>query len=232
MINATPDDIAAEVIRRQVHAESIRGTLEAHWEEVARRVIPSYSGLFTSRGIYRPEGVKRTEDMVDASAALALTRFAAAMESMLTPRNSTWHHTIPSNRALMKDRATRLWFEQLNDALFRYRYAPKANYASQQHEIYLGLGAFGTGAMFTDRLDQQGVKGLRYRAVHLGEVYFLENHQGIIDTVFRKFPLTARQAVQQFGEKELPSEIVDTMNEPILLLGLSRVFHSVDNLAR
>jgi hypothetical protein len=47
---------------------------------------------------------------------------------------------------------------------------------------------------------------LRYRAIHLGEVYFLENHQGIIDTAFRKFELTARQAKQWFPEG-LPDEI-------------------------
>ena len=202
------DDIAAETIRRLERAEGERGTWEAHWEEIAKRVFPSYAGSFQNRE-GQTQGAKKTEDMIDATAALALTRFAAAMESMLTPRNNRWHRLVPSDKILQKNRSVRLWFDEATDVLFRYRYAPKANYASQQHEIYMGLGAFGTGAMFTDRLrDPNSQGGLRYRAIHLGEIFFLENHQGIIDTALRKFPLTARQAVQEFKDG-LPEEIAD-----------------------
>ena len=127
------------------------------------------------------------EELYDATGALALTRFAAAMESMLTPRNSQWHSLQPSDPALKKRRNVQLWFEELTQMLFKYRYAPAANFASQQHENYMALGAFGTGCTFIDRLQPRYGKGLRYRAVHLGEVRFCENHQGIIDTVIRRF---------------------------------------------
>jgi len=207
------DDIAESVIKRFNFASENRGMWESHWEDIAKRVFPHYSGSFQSMGMNTP-GAKRTEEMVDPTAALALTRFSAAMESMLTPRNSTWHHLVPSNKALMKDRDTRLWFEDLNDALFRYRYAPKANYASQQHEIYMGLGAFGTGCMYIDQLAGKRERGLRYSAIHLGEIYFLENHQGIIDTALRKFDLTARQAIQKFGAENLPEEITEKADQP------------------
>lgn len=213
----TEDEIADHTIRRYDQAESDRGTLDMHLEEIAKRVLPHYSGSFVSRGIGRIEGQKRTDEMVDASAALALTRFSAAMESMLTPRNSRWHRTVPSDRKLLRNRQVRLWFEDANDALFKYRYSPKANYASQQHEIYLGLGAFGTGCLFIDQLrdpQDKKVKGLRYRAIHLGEIYFLENHQGIIDTAMRKFELTARQAAQRFGFANLPDAMKTALASP------------------
>lgn len=201
-----PDDIAEDIIKRHAKAEGDRGTWESHWEEIARRVLPNYAGTFQGQGT-RTVGQKNTEDMVDATAALALSRFSAAMESMLTPRNSTWHHLVPSEKTLMKDRDTRVWFDNLNDRLFKYRYAPKANFASQQHEIYMSLGAFGTGCLYIDQLTGYGNKGLRYASVHLGEIYFLENHQGIIDTAMRKFELTARQALQKFGADKLPEDI-------------------------
>jgi hypothetical protein len=207
-------EFADSLIRRYDQAETDRGTLDAHLEEIAQRVLPHYSGSFTGKNMQRTEGQKRTEEMVDASAALALTRFAAAFESMNTPRNSRWHRCVPSDKKLLRNRAVRLWFEDATDALFKYRYAPKANYASQQHEIYLGLGAFGTGALFVDALKDPTsprIRGLRYRAIHLGEIYFLENHQGIIDTALRKFELTARQAEQKFGKDKLPEKILNAL---------------------
>lgn len=70
----------------------------------------------------------------------------------------------------------------------------------------MALGAFGTGATFSDKLQPRYGRGLRYRAIHLGEVRFCENHQGIIDTVIRRFPLTARQAAQKFGVAKLPEK--------------------------
>lgn len=180
-----------------------RGTWENHWEEIAARVLPSYWHSFQQQGMVT-QGEKRTQQMYDATAALALPKFAAAMESMLTPRSGKWHRLVPADKFLMRNRTVRLWLDDLNDALFQYRYAPRANFASQQHEIYMGLGAFGTGCMYVDELDGGGI---RYRAIHLGEIYFLENHQGIIDTAYRRFKLTARQAAQKWGEGNLPERI-------------------------
>lgn len=76
------------------------------------------------------------------------------------------------------------------------------------------LGAFGTGSLFIDRLRSKRERGLRYRAVHLGQNYFQENHQGLIDTNYRRFPYTARQAIQAFGADRLPEKIVnDAMDD-------------------
>lgn len=198
------DTVAETIIRRFEYASGLRGNWATHWEEIAKRVMPAWSGSFLSNGIIRTQGEKRTEEMVDATAALALPKFASVMESMLTPRNSRWHRLVPSDRNLLKNRLSRLWFEETTDILFNYRYAPKANFAAQKFEDYQSLGAFGTGALFTDKLKEGGI---RYRSIHLGEIFFLENHQGLIDTAFRKFPLTARQAAQWFGKDKLPEKI-------------------------
>ena len=72
------------------------------------------------------------------------------------------------------------------------------------------LGAFGNATMFVDRLDSrwhQGVKGLRYKSVPLGETFYGENHQGIVDTMIRWFRRTAVQAAQAWGYDRLPGTI-------------------------
>jgi len=130
---------------------------------------------------------------------IALGRFGAILDSLLTPRNQTWHRLKPSEDELMKSRNVRLYFEEVNRLLFKFRYSPKSNFASQNQKNYKSLGAYGTGCMFVDELSTE--PGLRYRAVHLSEVYFAENHQGVVDKAYRIFNLTARQAVQRWGEK-------------------------------
>jgi hypothetical protein len=211
------DENAVNTIAELEAARGMRGQYEATWDAIAERILPSYAKQFQSQGQNnRMPGTQYMAEMVDATGANALIRFAAAMESMLTPRNSKWHSLVPSDRALMKDRETRIWFEEVTRVLFQYRYAPKANYASQKHEDYMMLGAFGTGAIFIDALQDRITKekGIRYRATHLGQNYFLENHQGIIDKNLRKFEYTARQAVQKFGPGNLPEIIVKKAAEP------------------
>jgi hypothetical protein len=202
------DDLAGRILQRHARLKSNRGNWETHWEEVASRVMPNYSSSFI--GANAP-GTKRNQEMFDATAAMACTKFAAAMESMLTPRNQRWHRLIAMDKTLNRNRQAREWFEDVTDILFRMRYAPQANFASNQHEIYMGLGAFGTGCMFTDALKDRNGKtvGTRYRAIHLGEIQFAENHQGIIDTAIRKFTYTVRQAMQAFGKDALGPKLVE-----------------------
>jgi hypothetical protein len=207
-------DIVKDTCDRLQAVQGTRGNWESVWEQIAARIFPHYSQQFQSQGSAQPfTGQQKMEEMVDATGALALTRFAAAMESMLTPRSSTWHYLQPADRTLLRNREARLWYENLNRLLFDYRYAPNANFASQKHEDYMALGAFGTGCIFIDALQHRRERGLRYRAIHLGQMYFQENHQGLIDTALRKFTLTARQALQQFGEDHLPESILKAAND-------------------
>ena len=219
------EQAAANIIKRFDTAEGKRSNWESHWEEIARRILPSYAESFQKQGQYTTTGDKRTEEMFDATGALALPKFAAAVEFMTTPRGSTWHHLMPMDPVLRKNRGARLWFDEANAALFKYRYAPRANFSSQNHESNISLGAFGTGPMFVDALEARYGGGLRYKALHLSGLMFFENHQGMIDTCLRKYCLTARQAVAKFTPKDntasdgkekyvLPEDILNAAKRP------------------
>ena len=199
---------AEEILRMYARLSGKRGNWESHWLEIAERVIPNHRTQFESlgKGSLATKGDRRTEYIFDSTASIALTRFASILDSLLTPRNQTWHRIMTSNPELNKDRTVRLYFEEVNRALFKYRYAPVANFSSQNQQNYKSLGAYGTGCVFVDPL--QNAIGIRYRNVHLSEIYFCENHQGIVDTALRYFPLTIRQAKQKWGDK-LPDTLLE-----------------------
>jgi hypothetical protein len=201
-------ELAAEIVRDFGRVSADRGGFESQWKEIAERMIPSMSPAFS--GTRGATGEKRTNLIFDSTAAIALSRFAAILDSLLTPRNQTWHALSVSDESLAKNREVRLYFEAVNRILFRLRYAPKANFSSQNQQNWRSLGGFGTGALFTDRLQSFDEVGLRYRNIHLGEVYFTENHQGLIDCAYRRFPLSARQAFQKWGDS-CPDAIKDAV---------------------
>lgn len=204
-----------EIFKRFSLLRNGRGVWESHWEEIAERVMPR-SAEFTGE---RTQGDKRTQKLYDATAALALERFAAAVESLLTPRGAAWHTLRSTSPELNKNDEVRQWFDQVEHTMFSHRYSPKANFAGQTHEGYMSLGAFGTGVTF---VDEATTRGAIYRAVHLADAFIAENEHGQIDTVFRRFEVSARQALRMFEDGDLSDELrkkaSDTPDERIKLL--------------
>lgn len=193
-------NIVAESLREFAQLQTMRAVFAQHWEEVAELVLPTSRNTFYY-GSYNWPGQKKTDRQVDASAAIALDRFGAILDSLLTPRNMMWHQLGSDDDYVMKDRATRLWFEKVTKLLFKFRYAPMANFSAQNQNQYQSLGAFGTGNMFIDKYEGvDGAKGLRYKHLPLGEMFLRENHQGLIDGFCRWFRLTPQQAMKQFGD--------------------------------
>lgn len=184
-----------ELLGEYAYAKSNRSNFDSHWQEVAERVWPERS-LFTN--LERTEGDKRTEQMFDSTAMLALPKFAAAIDSLITPRSQRWHQLTVDDESLAANLEVKQYLEAVNAALWRARYSPKANFAGQQSEVYMSIGAFGNGIMFVD--DVVGV-GIRYKSCHLGGGYFSENHYGKIDKFHYCRSMTARQIIQAFGDK-------------------------------
>lgn len=206
-MNKGEDDRASEVIREQERMKGCRGIWDSHWQEIAERIWPDRA-LFQGE---KPGGEKRTERVFESTPALALTRFAAAMEAMLTPRTQRWHRLSVPDPELQENSEVQRYLDAVTDVLFRARYAPKANFASQQHEAYLSNGAFGTGVIFVDEIVGES---LRYRAIPLSEVFIAEDFSGIINRVHRRFKLSNRQAVDMFGKESLPDAIVNKSEGP------------------
>lgn len=200
------DDIALKVIKDFERVKNNRYNFENQWREIAERFIPSHSELFDMNGLTSSPGEKRTEYIFDSTPSIALGRFASIVDSLLTPRGSTWHRLKATDPNLNKVRDVLAWFEEVNRILFQYRYAPSANFASQNNNVYSSIGAYGTGTLFVDSAESG--EGIRYRNVHLAEFFLCENHQGLIDKAYRRFEMTARQAVQKWGER-LPEKIIN-----------------------
>ncbi len=197
------DSRAIEIVNRHERFKSERSVWESHWQELAERIWPDRA-QFTTRD--RTPGEKRTERMFDATAALALTRFAAAMESMLTPRTAKWHRLRVGDEELDQNPAVQRYLDEVTQILFRVRYSARANFASQMHEAYMSLGSFGTGGVLVE--DMLGT-GIRYKSIDLSSLYFTENRHGVIDTAHREFQYSARQAMQHFDADRLPKKITE-----------------------
>ena len=195
-----------DLLRRLESLRSKRSGFDSHWDEIALRIWPSAAEFQTRR----EAGTKRTQHMYDATAANALERFSAILESLLTPRHQIWHRLRASDPKLNEDPATKVWFEDANRILNDTRKAPRSNYHSQMHEGYKSLGAFGTAAMIID--EAPNGRGIRYQNCHIGQVYVEVAPGGMVDTVYRCFPMTAKAIFQKWGPKS-PPKVMEALEQ-------------------
>ena len=197
--------------------QNMRVNFATQWNEVAMLIDPPSKNTFMY-GDYNYPGEKKTQQQVDATGMMASHRFAAICDSLLTPRNMKWHTLQSTDPFLNRNREVKLWFEEVTNILFGYRYNPNSGFTGQNTNIYRSLGNYGNGTMFIDTLDPFYGVGIRYRGLPLGETFFRENHQGMIDTMVRWFRMTARQAYQMSQETEKsgrPFRFPDALRGPL-----------------
>jgi hypothetical protein len=212
------DDRAEEIVTTRLsefgQLNLWRSTTAAHWEEIAELIDPASRNTFYY-GNYNWPGQKKTDRQVDATGMMALGRFSAILDSLLTPRNQLWHQLASDSPEIMASRDARLWYEQATKVLFQERYDAIANFTAANQQVYYSLGAYGTGGVFIDQaVDDwnRPVNKLRYKNIPIGELFIRENHQGRVDSVIRWFKMTARQAYQKFGDR-IPATLLAAMEQ-------------------
>jgi hypothetical protein len=186
--------------RRLADLKNARANFDSNFQEIAERVLPQMADFNTTQ----TPGAKRTEKMLDSTAALAATKAVASVAAFIWPSNQRYQALASSEPSLNKAHRVKAYFEDLTESLFRARYSPRAAFESQMGEVALQYIVFGTGVMFTD--DNVKARSLRYRSLHLAQTYVAEGDAGQIDTVFRCWPWTLRQIEQRWPGK-LPEKL-------------------------
>ena len=101
---------------------------------------------------------------------------------------------------------------------------PVANFVGNSQQVYLGLGVYGNGVLYVDQPEND--RGLRYRNIHLGEAYWVVNHAGIVDTLYRCYQMSPRQMMQQKGWT-IPEEILEKAKNPQQMDVETEILHCV-----
>ena len=194
--------------KRLNQMENARGTWEDHWQEILDYVMPRKADVTT----HRTKGEKRSEILFDSTAITASNLLAASLQGTLTSPSLQWFSIKVRSEELMEDRDVQLWLE---DAAKRmYAIFNDTNFNTEVHEMYLDLVTIGTGALFIEEGSGGYEKNqIHFNTMHIAEYYIQENTAGYVDTLYRKYKLSARQAVQEFGEDNLGEKVLKAAKE-------------------
>lgn len=194
--------------KRMNQMEGSRGTWEDHWQEILDYVMPRKADITFKR----TKGEKRAEILFDSTAITASNLLAASLQGTLTSPSLQWFNIKLKEEQLNQDRGVQLWLEDCSKRM--YEVFNETNFNSEVHEMYLDLVTIGTGALFVEEGNKGFVESkIHFNTMHIAEYYIQENVQGYVDTLYRKYKLSARQAVQEFGEDNLGEKVLKAAAE-------------------
>ena len=187
----------AQLDRRYKTLQAQRSQWESHWQELADYMLPRKADITKKR----TQGDKRTELLFDGTAVHAVELLASSLHGMLTSPSTPWFSRRFRDPTLQQSDAANEWLETSIDQM--YQAFHRSNFQQEIHELYYDLVVFGTAAFYVEGADD----GLRFSSRHIAEICVSENPDGRVDTVYRKFKLTARAIAMKFGEENCPKEV-------------------------
>lgn len=186
-----------------------RKNFESIWDIITEFITPTQ---YKSFGATQTAGIKTTRRIFDSTAIKSNQDLSAAIHSTLTNPATQWTKLRFTNDELNNDPEAVSWLQQSNKLL--HQELNESKFDQEMSKFYLLFPALGTSILFHEEkpLKEDGTfGGFRFRAIHLSEIAFSENSDGVPDVAYRKFQITARQAVERFGKENVSQKILDCM---------------------
>lgn len=196
------DDKAKEIIKEQEREEQKASNFRNLYQEVADHMLPRENQI---TGVRTP-GEDKSQQIYDPTAMLDLQDMASGLSALVFPPGElAFGITVKDREIANKDEVKRylaLATQITHDELF------SSNFMLQLNETLSSLIGFGTGNLYSE-----WNLGLNFKDWDVSFYTFKQNSAGIVDTMLLKFPLTARQAIQEFGDKA-GTKVIEDSKDP------------------
>lgn len=185
-----------KIITRWEQLASARVVFESTWQAISDDLLGRRDFLTK-----RTPGERRDTRLYDGIGMQSADTFASSLQGLMVDPSSRWFDLRAQDDDLNEQDDVKRWLEHVAQRMFDVFSIPRSGHALAVTEMLLDLGAFGSGAMFVG--DVPG-KGVIFQARALSELFVAEGADARVDTIFRKYSMTARQAVQEFGDDAGP----------------------------
>lgn len=196
---------AKEIIKHYESLKEIRSPYESTWDDITDLVVPNRNKFIDSQTDYQPD-----TELYDSTAVQSNEYLAATLLNGLVNQETKWFDMEFKDREVNELPEARLVLEQRADLMYDLFNSAASGFYTNISEMFLDLSAYGTAAMEVFYVPGEGI---RYKAIHLSQLYIATDKSGFVDTVYRKFKFTARQAAQMWGANNLTKSMKDAIDD-------------------
>ncbi len=187
-----------EIIRYQENLEQGDSTFRSNWQDQANYLFPREKNITS----VQPPGSARFDQLYDTTGVMASEGMASGLLTNLVPAGQKFFSFTTSNSDLQEVDVIKSHMARATEIVHTELFA--SNFILQLGETLRSLITFGTGSIYEDWDD-----GLNFMDWDISRYQILENHKGIVDTIFLRFPMTTVQALDKWGQKAGKSVLED-----------------------
>ncbi len=186
-----------ELLERWRRLQGEKAQWHSHYDDLARVMLPRRLG-FASTTV---DGERRTDDIFDGTPMLAARGLANAIGGLIRPEGLPQVKMRVEEDGLNELDEVRDWLYQAETSLKEAFNSPAARFRQASGEVDQDLVVFGTAVMFVAENSKHDK--LLFQSLHLRDATPFFGESGIVDGMFLKRRLTARQLDARFGRDKL-----------------------------
>ena len=196
-------DIKSIVTRAEtLFTSEERQNTDSVWSDLSEFMLNNQYGAFKGQGvtgvptnnaISTAPGSRRTRRIFDSTALQAVQDLASAFQGTLTNPATVWSKLRFQQDDLNNDEESVAWLEETNRIM--HNKFNESNFDTESSKAYQSLVSLANMALF---FEQDG-EDFRFTSLHMGQIVIAEDKNSVVDTVYRKFSLTAKQAFEKWG---------------------------------
>jgi hypothetical protein len=183
-----------------------RSIHESTWNDIITYLAASYS----SATIGKPgtESAPNYRDLYDTTGIEASNIAADGLQGYAFGRSIAWFRLQFENKMLMEVHANKKWLEKQERKI--YAQLDKSNYYDESRAFVKCGFDFGTSVMTLDEDKKRNIP--IFHTLHPGTYVIDENQHGEVDTLIRDFYLSKEEAIDKFGEENIPDKMRKSQN--------------------
>lgn len=195
-------ELAGSLLQNHQKMQAVRNRYEAMWDELTEYVSAS-TGLMTSTDVRLTPG-KTSNRRLNAAPGIAARMLSARVVAEMTGPGTRWFDVRDRTPDVDKIDSVRRSLQNLTDRAFSILNGDSFQMAHT--ECTMDWVVYGTACM---QVSKDKNNKLYFKSIPVQQIWIDENVRGDVDVVYRKFAMTYRQLVQEFGEDVLPDKFCE-----------------------
>ena len=192
-------ELGEQVVTRMAALEPLRAPHTKVWEDCYRFTYPLRAGGFYGEMVTANDAQTKKADATDSTTTESARILASQIVDGMTPANALWFSLDVGKESDEEKR----WL--YNAAKFIWENIHNSNFDSEAFESIIDAVCAGWFVLYVDEAKQGGY---RFQQWPISQCHIAATDPGApIDTVYRKFKLTAAQAVTEYGEENVSEDI-------------------------
>ena len=188
---------AKEYIERMKKLETDRANFDEQFQDAADYAMPNNSQIISERS-----SGEVLMDLFDTTAEESNIQLASGLYSFMFPTETRAFVLEIDDEELQDNDDVKQWLDGTTKLI--HKYLISSTFREAFFEFLKSLGVFGTGCLYEEKGKKTVIVFINY---FIRDIYIVRNSDGEVDTVFRRFKFSSRQAVQEFGLENLGDKI-------------------------